>query len=163
MKSIHDLLGMELVTVGEGTKLGKLKGVEIDAQGGEIRYLQFDGEGDRADGFVPWSAVQSVGKHAITVHSSTDVVQTIPACDRDGVISHVGDRPVMTESGQRLGAIVSYDLDETTGRLECYHIGTGGFLGRLMGTEIRFSPAAIRAFGKDAIVVADSIVPAKVR
>ena len=69
----------------------------------------------------------------------------------------VRDRPVMTESGTRLGRVTDYDVDEASGRVERYHVATGGFFGRLTHREIAFPPAAVRAFGPDAIVVADEV------
>jgi hypothetical protein len=48
-------------------------------------------------------------------------------------------------------------VDETSGRIGRYHVATGGFIGRLMRHELSFTQDAIRAFGRDAIVVADAV------
>ena len=155
MKSIHDLLGMPIVTVQEGIRLGTVRGVELDATASRIAYLHFDGADTRADGVVPWERVRTVGEDAITIQSLVEVLEAIPAAERDRVTPDVGDRPVMTESGTRLGRVTSYDVDEKTGLIERYHVATGGFFGRLTRSEISFPPSAVRAFGPDAMVVAD--------
>ena len=155
MKSIHNLLGMAVVTIQEGIRLGTVKGVELDATAGRIAYLHVHGAETRADGVLPWESVRTVGADAITVESLAVVQEAIPAAERDRVTPDVGDRPVMTESGTHLGRVTGYDVDETTGRIERYHVATGGFIGRLTHREISFPPAAVRAFGPDAMVVAD--------
>lgn len=157
MKSIHDLLGMSLITVQEGTRLGTLQGVEIDTAKGRVRYLCFDGAETRADGVLPWSAVQAVGKDAITVDTVGSILEAVPVEERDQVTLLVGNRPVMTVGGTRLGNITGYDLDETTGRIESYHVATGGFFGRLVNSERTFPHATVRTLGPDAIVVTDEV------
>jgi uncharacterized protein YrrD len=163
VKRIEELLGMPVVTVQEGTRLGAVKGVEIDAAEGWIRYLRFDGAGHRADGVIPWDAVRSVGADALTIDSVSQVQETVGSAAREALTGHVGDRPVVTEDGRRLGTIRSYDIDERTGRITAYHLTCGGFLGGLLGKDLVFPHEAVRAFGKDAIVVSDAVVPAKQR
>ena len=162
MKSFHDLLGMPLVTVQEGTRLGTLKGLEFNAADGQVRYLSFDGAETRADGVLPWESVRSVGADAITVESLAAVLAAIPSADREEVTLDVRDRPVLTESGTRLGKITGYDLDEATGRIERYHVATGGLFGRLTGSEVSFAQGSVRAMGQDAIIVADEVARAPV-
>ena len=157
MKSLHDLLGMPIVTVQEGLRLGTLKGVEFNAADGRIRYLHFDGADTRADGVLAWASVRSVGKDAITIESLAAVLDAVPHAEREEVTPDVRNRPVMTEGGTRLGKVTSYDIDETSGRIGRYHVATGGFVGRLTHQELTFTQDAIRAFGRDAIIVADGV------
>jgi sporulation protein YlmC with PRC-barrel domain len=157
VKSIQELLGMPLVTVQEGVRLGTVKAVAVNPAEGRIRYLEFDGADSRADGVVPWDSVHAVGADAITVSSLAAVQESVPAEERDRVTTDVGDRPVMTESGSRLGQITGLDVDATTGQIERYHVATGGFLGRLTGRELTFPQAAVRAFGPDAVIVTDDV------
>lgn len=157
MKSIGDLLGMPIVALDQGTRMGKVNGAEVDAREGRLRYLHFDGEGGRADGVIPWEAVRAVGTDAITIESTSAARESLAHADRDCLTPHVGDRPVVTESGTRLGTVHTYDVDEVTGQVLVYHIHTGGLIGRLTRRELRFTHDQIRTFGKDAIIVADEV------
>lgn len=157
MKTMHELLGAPLVTVAEGIRLGTVKAVEFDDAEGQIRYLHVDGAESRADGVVPWQAVRSVGADAITVASQGDMLEGIPNADRESCTADVRNRPVITESGTQLGTVTEYDVDETTGRIDRYHVATGGLLGRLTHREHTFSRGAVRAFGRDAIMVVDAV------
>lgn len=157
MKTIQELLGAPLVTIREGIRVGTLKAVDFAPADGRIRYLHFAGAETRADGVVPWASVRALGADAITIESLADVLDAVPAAEREEVTPDVRDRPVITESGTRLGKVTGYDLDKATGRIERYHIATGGFLGRLTHQELTIPRDAVRAFGRDAIVVADAV------
>lgn len=148
---------MSVLTLDEGIRLGKLKGLELDFAKGQIEYLHFDGSGNRPDGLIPWSAVRSVGEDAITIESAAAVRQTLGAVERERLTSHVGDRPVLTETGIRVGTITNYEVDAQLGRIVNYEVSTGGFLGHLTGRHLTFPHAAIRTFGKDAIIVSDEV------
>lgn len=161
MRRMEEVLNMPLVTVQEGTRLGRITGAELDTAGGWVRYLRFRGEGRGPGGMLPWIAVQNVGTDAVTVTSTSEVIPSLRQEDQDRLASHIGDRPVVTESGTELGRVVDYTFDVETGKVETYLVEAGGFLGRLSGRTYEFPHAAVRAFGKDAIVVADEVVPAE--
>jgi uncharacterized protein YrrD len=160
MRNIKDLMGMDVMTVREGNRLGRLSGVEIDPVEGRLRYLRFDADGRREGGLLPWEAVHSIGHDAVTVDSAASVLETLPGEVRDHVTSQVGDRPVVTESGQRLGQISGYELDEVTGRITRYMVTPDAFFQRLAGRTLDLDPNVVRTFGRDAIIVADEVIPA---
>lgn len=157
MKRIDDLFGMPIVTVAEGRRVGRLKAVEVDVTQGQIAYLRFDAEGSRADGVVPWNAVRSIGTDAITIEAMGAIQETVPHALLPNLVSHVSDRPVVTESGTRLGTINTYDVDEVTGRILWFHVPNGGLLARLTGKDLAFGLNDIVSFGRDAIVVSDRV------
>lgn len=159
MKTIHELLGMPLVAVAEGVRLGTLRGLDFNAADGQIRGLYFAGAAGRADGVLPWSAVVAVGADAITIESLNAIAAPETGPDPTPPAGDVRERPVVTVSGTRIGKVTGYDVDETTGRVERYHVATGGLLGRLTHQEVSFPHSAIRTFGPDAIMVPDEVVP----
>jgi sporulation protein YlmC with PRC-barrel domain len=151
---------MPIVTVEEGRRIGTLKGAAVDVARGRLAYLRFAGEG-RPDGVVPWNAVRAVGTDAITIESVGTLMDGVPSAERGEVCDYVGDRPVVTESGERLGTVSSYEVNTDTGEIGRYHVNTGGLIGRLTGSRIVFPHTAIRAFGRDAIVIADDVINRK--
>lgn len=159
MKALHELIGMPLVTLDEGKRLGTLRALELEGTTGQVQGVYCAGGDGHPDGMIPWGAVRSVGRDAITVESASALRLGAEAAHR-GRAADVRDRPVVTESGNRLGVVSDYDFDEASGRITNYHVATGGLLGRLMHTEVTFRQSAIRAFGPDVIVVADSVIGA---
>jgi sporulation protein YlmC with PRC-barrel domain len=152
---IDELLGMPIVTVHEGMRLGRADGVEIDPAEGRVAYLKFKGD-DRPDGLIPWSSIRAIGKDAVTVESVMTALDSVSQNDRIRLTPHVGDRPVVTESGHRLGHITGYDIDPSDGRIVSYRISAG-----LFHRDLEFRPTAIRTFGTDAVIVDDAVIPAK--
>lgn len=161
MRPIQKLLDMPIVTVHEGTRLGTLRGVEVAMDEGRILYLRVNQQDSRTDGVISWESVHSVGSDVIMVDSAGSLRETLPAADADRVTQLVGDRPVVTESGSRLGTVSSYDVDEQTGRIEQYRVSAGGLLASLTHSTITFPHTAIRTFGRDAMVVSDAVAPEK--
>jgi sporulation protein YlmC with PRC-barrel domain len=162
MRSLDELIGLPLVLLDQGLQIGRLRGVEIDPAAGRIRYLRFDGDHGHRDGIVPWEAIRAIGVDAITVESESRILNDVPPPERPNLTPHVGDRPVVTESGSRVGTIHSYQVDEATGEIVGYCVRTGrGFLSRFTGHDVELPPTAIRTFGRDAIIVDDAVLPAK--
>jgi sporulation protein YlmC with PRC-barrel domain len=156
MRSVQKLLGMPIVTVGEGSRIGRLSGLDLDMRSGTVRFLRFHGEG-RVHGYIPWEALHSIGHDAITIDSVSSVLDNLSGAAKDLVAEHVGDRPVVTESGTRLGTVTDYELDEHSGEITRYCVSPPGLLSRFLGHDLTFDQSDIRAFGPDAILVADSV------
>jgi uncharacterized protein YrrD len=148
---------MPVVSGESGSRLGTLEGVEIDPAAARIVYLRLDRPGRHAPSVLPWTAIQSVGSDVILVDGESSLQQEVSPVQRPLLTPHVGDRPVVTECGDRLGTISSYDVEETTGAIRSYRIG--GLLKGLFHSSVTFPPEAIRTFGRDAIIVDDAVAP----
>lgn len=158
---IQDLLGMPLVAVDRGVRLGTIQGVELDPNIGRLRYVRVKAEDRRPDGVVPWEALRAIGRDAVTVDSPLALQETIPGVDCDRVISHFGDRPVVTESGTRIGHVTSYEFDPVTGAITAYRVSPGGLVNRLIGRDVEFTQDFVRSVGVDAVIVSDELLSAK--
>lgn len=159
MRRIEEILKMPIITVQEGTRLGTVNGAELDMTEGRVAYLRYRGEGRTSEGLIPWSAVRSVGGDTVTVTSAAEVLQSLRPQEQETLSEYVGDRPVVTESGVQIGTVSSYAFDEETGRILSYSVERRGLIGRLTNRGYEFPHSAILAFGKDAIVVADEVIP----
>lgn len=159
MRSIESLLGMPILSADEGSRLGSLGGVEISPEEQRIIYLCVDPSGKFRRGVIAWSDLTQVGTDALLVRSASVLRPEVAPIDRERLVSRLGDRPVLTEGGRRVGHISDYDVDEATGRIVRYHIPVGGLLAHLRHQTISFGPEAIRTFGKDAILVAEDAFP----
>ncbi|MFN3650854.1 MAG: PRC-barrel domain-containing protein [Armatimonadota bacterium] len=161
MRRIEELHGMTLVTVEEGMELGRINGVELEDSAGIIRYLSFSGAHGRPPGVVPWEAVRTVGADVVTIVSANQAMDRVPETEQTRLSRYVGDRPLISESGKKLGRVTSYDFNEETGQIAQYRAATDGWLGSLGAKEFTFPHAAVRTFGKDAIIVSDDVAPAE--
>lgn len=158
---IQELLGMPVVAIDRGVRLGVVRGVELDPNSGQLRYLRVDAANHRPDGVIPWTALRSIGRDAVTVDSPLALQETIPGNECDRMIAHFGDRPVVTEGGTRIGQITSYEFDPATGVISNYQVALSGLVNRLIGRDVEFPQSAVRSVGVDAMIVSDQVLPAK--
>jgi sporulation protein YlmC with PRC-barrel domain len=157
----RELIGLPVVALDTGSRLGTIRGVELQMSEARIYYVRVDRPGRKDDGIIPWSALHAVGQDAITVAGADVVFDAIPAADRNSLTQHVSDRPVMTQNGTRLGHLDDYDLDPTTGRILTFHVAPQGMLNRLTGRGCTFPRSELVTIGDDAIIVSDEILSAK--
>jgi uncharacterized protein YrrD len=146
---------MPVVTADEGTRIGIVEGVEIDPPAARIAYLRVNQSGPGGHSVLPWREIQSVGQDVVVIRSATALQREVPASQRSLLTPHVGDRPVVTASGDRLGRVNSYEVDEMTGAIGRYRIT--GLLATLSGSAVTFPPESILTFGRDAIIVEDAV------
>lgn len=158
---IQELLSMPVVAIDSGVRLGVVQGVELDPQLGQLRYLRIDSADRRPDAVIPWTALRSIGRDAVTVESPLALQETIPGEECDRMIAHFGNRPVVTESGTRIGQITSYEFDPVSGAIGNYHVALSGLVNRLIGRDVEFPHAAVRSVGADAMIVSDQVLPVK--
>ncbi|MCK9361613.1 PRC-barrel domain-containing protein [Patescibacteria group bacterium] len=68
--------------------------------------------------------------------------------------------PVQTRSGHALGKVASIDVDVDTGRIGTFHVKAGGLVTGLLADELMVSWASVFELTADALIVADTTVPA---
>jgi uncharacterized protein YrrD len=155
------LIGLPVVTLDAGVRLGTIRGVEIHASDARIQYLRVNRPERRDDGVLAWSQLHSVGSDAVTVAAAASIADELPAAERDGLTPHLSDRLVLTENGTRLGHVDDYELDPVTGQIETFFVAPQGVLNRLTGRGCEFARSALVTIGADAIIVSDQILSAE--
>ena len=156
---IRELLGRPVISVQEGSNLGGVSGVVFDPTSRRVVYLRVGGGLLRAGKLAPFGAIRSIGPHAVTLESAAAMVEQLNQSERASYTEHLGDRPVVSESGSRMGHVTDYQLDTTTGQVMrfCVKADPGTFLqGLIGGGQVGEIPAEqVTSIGHDAIVVAD--------
>ena len=156
MKSSQQILGLPVMSIGEGLQIGEANYLVLN-QRGTVDFLLIK---DRAWYLglktVPFNEVQGFGENALTVAASSTL---IPAQDNIRAVEllekgfNLNGLKVISNKGKILGAISEYYVDETTGNITgCQVI--------LKDSE---SPAGviprkyILSFGLDYLVVEDGV------
>ncbi len=154
---IRELLGRSVISVQEGTNLGAVSGAVFDPASRRIAYLRVGGGLLRAGKLIPFGAIRSIGPHAVTVESAAAMVEQLNQSERASFTDHLGDRPVVSETGSRMGHVTDYEFDTTTAQVTrfCVKADPGTFLQGLIGGGATGDiPAAqVASIGNDAIVV----------
>ncbi len=75
---------------------------------------------------------------------------------------HLTGVAVVTRMGERVGKVVSFDVNDLTGRLAVMHVKASGLVARLTDDELLIPWDAILEMTEKKIVIADGIIPVSV-
>lgn len=67
---------------------------------------------------------------------------------------------VMTRTGVVLGKVSGFDIESDTGRIESFHVKSGGLVAGLLADELLVSWSAVVELSAERLVVADTMIPA---
>src|SRR4051794_38669118 len=145
------LKGMAIISVSEGSRLGRVTESLIDTAALRVGALRVEESGKSF--VIPFELLKSIGSDAITVESS-QVTQTDGGAF--GSLVGVGNfkkLKVVDEGGKFLGTVSGVDIDTATGRLTGLTAHRGGVLG-LGGTSTTIGVDQVRGIGPDVLTVA---------
>ena len=150
MRRAKDVIGLTILSLSSGRKLGSVKDVLFDPETNRILAVLVDEGGwfDKAR-VVPFGSIRSFGRDAVIVPDDTVVV---PA-DSDPVIKRALDRgkvvvgmEVYTTDGRYLGKIDEVVFDEQTGQVQGFEV-SGGLVAETLRGKHFVSAAETRATG----------------
>ena len=147
------LKGMAVVSIAEGTRLGRVEDVLFDTQALRVAALQIGGEGQHF--VIPFDQLKNIGTDAVTVESSR-VTQAAGKGGTFGALAGLANfkgLKVVDEAGTYLGQISGIGLEQTSGRVLRVTTHKGGVLG-LGGTKTTIDAAAIHSVGPEVVTVA---------
>jgi sporulation protein YlmC with PRC-barrel domain len=147
------LKDLAIVSIAEGTKLGRVEDVLFDPQALRVAGLLIGGDGQTF--VIPFEKIAHIGPDAVTVGSSQvtqiksagDAFSGLPGLDRFTRLK------VVDEAGTLVGTVASIDIDGTTGRMLRFVVHKGGVLG-IGRTATTVAVEAVRGIGADLITVA---------
>jgi sporulation protein YlmC with PRC-barrel domain len=146
------LKGMAVISMAEGTLLGRVEDVLFDPQALHAVALQVGSAGQTFA--IPFEKIKNFGADAVTVDSG-QVTQTISKGDSFSALPGLGaikKLKVVDEAGTLLGTVNGIDIDGATGQMLNLSVHKGGVLG-LGGTTMTVSVETIRGIGPELITV----------
>lgn len=147
------LKGLAVVSIAEGTKLGRVEDVLVDPQAWRAAALLVGGEGQSF--VIPFEKVARIGPDAVTVDSS-QVTQIESAGDAFSGLPGLGELTrlkVVDAAGTLVGTVAGVDIDGASGRVLSLLVHKGGVLG-IGRTATTIGIEAVRGVGADLITVA---------
>jgi len=126
MRMVTDLIGLPVVSMDGGEKMGTVKDVLIDTEGLCATALLVSGDAGR--GGLPFNKILSIGPDAITVESAKPIFwasATKPGPGRES--SDIKGLPVVNISGATLGNVSNIGL--CGDRVQSLEVRSGGVFG----------------------------------
>ncbi|MHB8062923.1 MAG: PRC-barrel domain-containing protein [Ruminiclostridium sp.] len=158
MKKSKEIIGLPIISISDGTEVGKVKTVIINAEKGAIDYVVVDsGIQILSAKVIPTEYVLGIGEYALTIENEDAIndISKIPAAiDLLQKNIQVKGTKALTKKGRLIGEIGDFFVNEED---NCSILGLE-FIADITQKNIRFIPrASIVTFGKNLVVVNDDV------
>lgn len=158
MKRSEELLGLTVISIGDGKEIGLVSDLVINPAEGTVEYLIID-SGIRYIGIkvLPLKMVEGIGEYAVTVQDSSSIIDFAGEPEVSRLLEldvQVKGTKVLTKKGKLIGKVTEFFVDEDND-------------GKITGCELTpvndsvaagIIPAAdVVTFGKDVLVVNEGV------
>jgi uncharacterized protein YrrD len=158
MKKTQEILGLPIISISDGTEIGKVKSIIINADKGAIDYIVVDsGIQILSARVIPSDSILGIGEYALTVENEGSIndISKIPAAiDLLQRNIQVKGTKVLTKKGRLIGEIGDIYVDED----DCCKIIGLEYIADITQKKIRIIPRDnVITFGKNLVVVTEDI------
>jgi uncharacterized protein YrrD len=153
LKKNSEILGLPVISITEGSELGRVKCLVINPLKGAIAAMVIEDDNWYKVGakLLPFSAIIGVGENAITIENSTSIVPIIndPEIEKllDKNIKVIGAK-VITQRGSFQGRVIEYSVDESGIIHSCKVEDLNEGVSQIEGQRIL-------TFGKEIMIISD--------
>ena len=142
MRKGKSLIGKDILTLEDGTKLEKVNGVIVDPGGQRLVALVVDQGGLMSSTrVVPIEEVSSFGRDAVVIGGRGSIVTTAEAPGLKAIVDQsekIVDKKVFTVTGDEQGTIADIYFDERSGNVLGYEVSGGVDRGRRERARLTF-------------------------
>lgn len=151
MKTTKDILGLRIISIADGTQVGHVKDLLMNAQGGLLEFVIVDQPSDYFGArVIAFADILGIGEFALTI-PHPQVIQAVaqnPVAQE--LLKHdvrVIETKVLTKKGQLIGEVEEVQIDETSGKIaSCIYKNSGGEMLEVPGEQVI-------TFGKELLIV----------
>src|SRR5690349_15432519 len=125
----NTLKGMPVISMQEGTRLGRVEQALFDLAARQLRAVEV--RGDAGTFIVPFEQIESIGSDAVTVASS-QVTQAPNTGSSLGTLlgmHELGKLKVVDNAGTLLGSLDAIEFNAASGNVTQLSVHKGGLLG----------------------------------
>jgi uncharacterized protein YrrD len=160
MRKGKSLIGKDILTLEDGTKLEKVNGVIVDPGGQRLVALVVDQGGLMSSTrVVPIEEVSSFGRDAVVIGARGSIVTTAEAPGLKQLVEQsekIVDKKVFTVTGDEQGTIADIYFDESSGKVLGYEV-SGGVIGDAAKGTSYLPSEDITSIGTDVVLVAPEV------
>jgi len=159
-RKASDLLRLAVLSVSEGKRLGEIDGLLVQRDTRTLAALVVGSGVFSHRRYLRFSHARSFGADTVMVQQESHLDAELPREELRQLDTALSGRPVVTRSGHRLGEILDYAVDLSTGKIETYRVQPeASLLARMVPLgrhdALVIPDAMVIALGADALVVRD--------
>lgn len=156
----RELIGLPVLSVAEGRQLGTISALRVRREARSVAAVAVGGGAFARPQYLRFADLQTLGVDAAMVASAAILKRGLPSSELRELDEGLTGRPVVTESGQRLGEIVDFTVAPAGGHIETYRARPeAGLLARLAALlkaeTVELPDALVVALGAHALIVRD--------
>lgn len=156
----RDLLGLPVYSIVEGRRLGEIDALLVrreDRSIGAVRIRR--GTLGQQHQILPFSILRTVGEDIALVESES-ALHGDAAAETEGLDMGLTGRPVLTQSGERVGQLAGFGVDTASGKIAVLRIRPdAGFMRHLTALvkddTVELPGESVHSLGADAVIVLD--------
>ncbi|WP_050615933.1 PRC-barrel domain-containing protein [Bacillus testis] len=152
MKNSAQIIELPIISINDGTEVGKVKSLVINPEKGTVDFLTVDHEDWQVSvRAIPFRKIIGIGEYAVTVANENAVIDLNEIPIANQLVNKkikILNTKVITRKGQLLGEIIEYFVDEENGSII-------GATMKLADHEVVISSEAVLTYGRDIIIVND--------
>jgi uncharacterized protein YrrD len=160
-RGAQELVGLPVLAVAEGKRLGSISRILIRREARAVEAVGIDGGAFSSPRYLRFSQLSTIGVHDVMVASEAVLKEGIPPQEIGELDGSLPGRAVVTEHGQKLGEVVGFTVNTSSGRIETYKVRTetAGLLARLAALVkpnlMEIPDALVISLGTSALIVRD--------
>jgi uncharacterized protein YrrD len=158
MKKTQEVIGLPVISICDGSEVGKVKELVVNAEKGAVDFVIVDnGTQILGASVIPTEKVLGIGGYALTIENSSDMeeISKMPAAvDLLQKDVKVKNTRILTKKGRLIGETGDIFIDEDN---RCSIAGLE-FISNAAEEQIKIIPReSVVTFGKNLIVVAENV------
>ncbi|MBS4024410.1 MAG: PRC-barrel domain-containing protein [Clostridia bacterium] len=147
-----ELIGLPVISLEEGQQLGVVRELVIDREEACVAAIVISPKGFLKESrVIPYTKVQSVGSHAVTVAKATHVDKSLSQQLTKLTSRSLDDTRIITDKGNALGTVDDVIINAESGKIAFLEIN-GNLLEGILKKQATLSTEFIKTIGKDVIV-----------
>jgi uncharacterized protein YrrD len=162
-RTARELIGLPVFSVAEGQRLGTVSGLLVRREDRVVEAVGVGGGAFRQARYLRLAQLHTIGTDAVMVPSAGALKESLSGSHVKSLDATLTGRPVVSESGQRLGEVVGYTVNTATGKIEVFHVrpGSAGFarLAAIMRSDsVQIGDHLVVTLGANALILRDEAI-----
>lgn len=152
MKKSAEIKGLPIISIMDGSEIGRVKSLIINPEQGSVDFFTIEHEEWQVGGkAIPFKKVIGIGEYALTIESEGAVIDLneIPiASDLLNRKTKIENTKLMTRKGQLIGEAKEYIINDETGKIVALEV-------QVQNEMMTMDQEFIVTYGKDIIIVTE--------
>lgn len=160
-RGAQELMGLPVLTIAEGKRLGAISRLLIRREARSVEAVGIGGGAFSSPRYLRFSQISTLGVHDVMVASEAVLKEGLPPQEIGELDGSLPGRAVVTEGGEKLGEVVGFTVNTSSGGIESYQVRpeTDGLLARLAALvkpdRVELPDSLVLSLGAGALIVRD--------